>query len=375
MSGALSEHIDYLSLHGRHELFARAIAKVVKPGDVVADLGCGFGVLGIMCLKAGAARVYGVDSSDAIEIARETMQREGLADRYTCIRGTTYQTQLPEPVDVVICDHVGWFGIDYGMIEMQRDAAARMLKPGGTVMPRTIRLMVAATSSDKAHAKAEAFTYHPVPREYHWLAEYGRNTKHAYTFEAAELASEAMQLGEIALHENTAEEFSFTAKLTADAPHQMQGIAGWFECELAPGVWMTNSPVKDGAIARCQVFLPCRKPIAMQAGQEAEVTLRFRYDSPVLSWSVRGPDGRVQKMSTFKGTVLTQADLTTQQAGALALNTHGQARVAVLSLVDGKRSNAEIEELVIKAHPQLFPTQVETRRFVKAVLGQDTQCL
>ena len=38
--------------------------------------------------------------------------------------------------------------------------------------------------------------------------------------------------------------------------HWLDGLAGWFECELAEGVWMTNSPLADNPIRRPQAFLP-----------------------------------------------------------------------------------------------------------------------
>lgn len=313
MSAILTEHYDYLSLKGRGETYARAIADVVRPGDVVADLGCGFGVLGLACLKAGAAHIYGIDKSDAIEIARETVQRAGLADRYTCIRGSTFTAQLPEQVDVIICDHIGWFGFDYGMISMLRDAMARLLKPGGRVIPKQLQLIVAGTDSLAARAKAEAWRHEPIPAEYHWLDEYGLNTKHAHNYAADELATDAEMLGAIDLSASQPDDFDFTTTLVATAEHTMQGLAGWFRCELAPDIWLTNSPVDKGAIARNQVYLPCRKPISLVAGDTVQVNLRFRHDTEMFAWSIRGPDGRRQKMSTWKSAILSSADLGAQE--------------------------------------------------------------
>ena len=66
----LDEHREYLADRARTALFRRAIKAVVRPGDVVLDLGSGTGVLGLLALKAGAARVYQVDESPMIEVAR-----------------------------------------------------------------------------------------------------------------------------------------------------------------------------------------------------------------------------------------------------------------------------------------------------------------
>ena len=147
MGNALEEHYDYLSDARRLEKFEQAVSRAVMPGDRVADIGCGFGVLGMMCLKAGAAHAWGIDETPAIEIARETVARGGLADRYTCLHESSFRAELPGPVDIVICDHVGYFGFDYGIVAALSDARRRFLKPGGKVMPERIVLQVAAAQS------------------------------------------------------------------------------------------------------------------------------------------------------------------------------------------------------------------------------------
>ena len=86
------------------------------PGDRVADLGCGSGILGLLCLRAGAGQVFGIDSTAMIEVARETFLRAGLAGRGDFIHGHSHRVELREPVDLVICDHVGYFGFDYGIV-------------------------------------------------------------------------------------------------------------------------------------------------------------------------------------------------------------------------------------------------------------------
>ena len=55
MSMILDEHRQYLSDETRLGLFRKAIHKVVRPGDVVVDLGCGTGILGMLAWQAGAA--------------------------------------------------------------------------------------------------------------------------------------------------------------------------------------------------------------------------------------------------------------------------------------------------------------------------------
>lgn len=112
MSDTLSEHRGYLVDKRRIARYGDAIDRVILAGDTVVDLGCGFGILGLMCLKAGASKAWGIDATDAIDIARETAARAGFGEKYHCIQDQTYRAELPEKVDVLICDHVGYFGVD-----------------------------------------------------------------------------------------------------------------------------------------------------------------------------------------------------------------------------------------------------------------------
>ena len=214
MSGTLSEHYRYLSDPRRHELYQSAIEQIVRPGDLVADLGCGFGVLGLLCLEAGAAHVFGLDQTDAIDIAAETMAGAGFTERYTCIRKSTFRAELPEKVDVLICDHVGYLGIDYGIIAMIEDARHRFLKPGGRVIPQAIELRIAGVASKQARDTLQAWQSEIVPSAYSWLSSYAANAKHDVQFAVDELATEPVTLGSVDLERDNPEVLTFTARLT-----------------------------------------------------------------------------------------------------------------------------------------------------------------
>src|SRR5687767_9902064 len=103
----LEEHLGYVTDQSRLTQFKAAVTQLVKPGDVVADLGCGTGILGLLCLEAGAGKVYEIDFGNVLEIARGALSQAEVEGRVTFIRGNSRRLDLPEKVDIVICDHVG----------------------------------------------------------------------------------------------------------------------------------------------------------------------------------------------------------------------------------------------------------------------------
>ncbi len=370
MSDVFAEHIEYLTLPGRNALYRQAIAATITPGDRVADLGCGVGVLGLFCLEAGAGKVWGIDSSDAIHVARDVMAKAGFADRYECISGSTFRTALPEQVDLIICDHVGFFGFDYGVVQLMRDARRRFLKPGGAMIPQAIDLMVAGVSSDDCLAKATGWAQDIVPPQYRWLDDPSRNVRYSYAFTAEELIAAPVALGRVDFADDAPDLYRFDAVLIADRAGRFDGIAGWFDCQLAGDVRMTNHPLAPESIRRSQAFLPARESFAVEAGDEIDVSLRFRADDTLIAWTITPPGGgRRQQLSTFNSAVLTPADLVKQPGRPLTLSAEGRARAFVLAQVDGVRSGDEIAARVLAEWPDMLPTEQAMRDFVALVLA------
>ena len=77
MSNILDEHLGYIADPIRLDLFRTAIAQAVQPGNRVADVGCGSAILGLLCLQAGAGHIDAIDSTGAIEIARQWWRDDG----------------------------------------------------------------------------------------------------------------------------------------------------------------------------------------------------------------------------------------------------------------------------------------------------------
>jgi predicted RNA methylase len=67
--------------------FRRAIDSVVRPGDIVLDVGAGSGILSVFAARAGAARVYAVERTSAAVLAQELAAANGVAESVQVIHG------------------------------------------------------------------------------------------------------------------------------------------------------------------------------------------------------------------------------------------------------------------------------------------------
>lgn len=371
----LDEHLGYVNDRIRLQQFRDAIASSIKPGDRVADLGCGSGILGLLSLQAGAAHAVAIDDSAMIDVARDTLLKAGYGERTSFIRGKSSRITLPEPVDVVICDHVGYFGFDYGVIDFLEDARKRFLKPGGTLIPSRIRLNIAAVNSEKCHDLANGWQAENIPKAFHWLRNYAVNTKHAVTLEPNDVLGAPAVLGDIDLYADQPDFLCWNAELHIERDATMHGLSGWFECELAKDVWMTNSPLAQTPIQRSQAFLPIAETVPVKAGDTVKITIMARPKELMIAWVVEFPaTGQHFAHSTWQGMLLAPEDLIrTNPAHIPQMSREGRARITVLGYCDGQKTAQEIEQAVLRNHPDLFPSPAEIAHFVAQVLGRDTE--
>ena len=80
----------------RTEAFRRAIDAVVRPGDIVLDVGAGSGILSVFAARAGAARVYAVEQTSIAVLAQELAAANGVADIVRVIQGDVMDIEPPE---------------------------------------------------------------------------------------------------------------------------------------------------------------------------------------------------------------------------------------------------------------------------------------
>lgn len=373
MSMILDEHRQYLSDETRLGLFRKAINKVVRPGDVVVDLGCGTGILGMLACQAGAARVYAIESGGIVDLAREIAQANGFADRIVHIHGPSARVSLPERADVLLADQIGHFGFEAGVLEFFRDGGARMLKPGGRSIPRRIDQWLAPVTYPEARRNVEFWDTRHAGLDFSPAAIVARNTGYPIDFERARFLGRPARFASLDPLDPP-RTFKGEVTLRISTSGILHGVGGFFSSELAPGVVMTNSPIAKNGINRRRVFFPIDAPVRVAKGDRVTVTMSITYEQIMVAWrfEVANSKGVVRMRSnhsTLQGMLVPLDDLRkTRPDFVPSLTPWGAARRTVIDLFDGIQTVANIERELLRRHPDLFTNAAAASQFVAEVV-------
>ncbi len=138
---ALALHGSLLDDRSRTDAYLTVLRAVVRPGDVVVDLGSGTGVFGVAAAQAGAARVYAIEASPMAQLVQRVAAANGVQDRITVIRRWSRRVRLPERADVIVSELVGNEPFAEGILITTSDAVRRFLKPGGRLVPDELTVL------------------------------------------------------------------------------------------------------------------------------------------------------------------------------------------------------------------------------------------
>ena len=141
--GDLELHRRMIADRRRTNAFARAIAEVIRPTDVVLDVGTGTGVLAMLCAKAGARRVFAIDQADICQAAANLVKANGLSRKVRVLQGPAAELVLDERVDVIVSEWLGNFAFVEGMLDDVVAARDINLAPGGRMLPSRVEVLLA----------------------------------------------------------------------------------------------------------------------------------------------------------------------------------------------------------------------------------------
>ena len=251
----------------RCDAYREAIHRIVKPGDVVVDLGAGTGLLSFFALQAGARHVYAIEMSDIADAAAELIAANGSEDRITLIRKNSKKVRLPERCDVLVTETLSAFCFDAeNIIEFVADARERFLKPGARIVPETADTFLMPFSSDAFGAGRLPPRYYDLdfkPFSKRLFKSYGIARASGQPFVALSQPAPVYHIDFRKDSQNPGKTFA-PFRIIADG--RLDGFLGWFEARLCEGVTLSNSPYLP-LTHWGQLYLPIHEQPRYQAGQ------------------------------------------------------------------------------------------------------------
>jgi protein arginine N-methyltransferase 1 len=274
----------------RNQAFHDALARVIKPGEtIVADIGAGTGLIGLIAAKLGAREVYLYEAAEVAGVAAEVIKANRARN---CHLMPCHSTEMQDPprADVIVSETLGNYALEENIVDTLADARKRHLKDGGVIIPGKISQFVAPVVSDRVHrelavwdgvgfgldlAPARAMSLNNVYVRRLTPEELLENGRAAQVWDDVDLVK-----GRGA---NRKGEASFKLKSAAT----IYGFAYWWAAELVPGIMLSTAPNAPQTHWE-QLYFPLLEPISARAGETVMASLRSRSSEEAgthLAWT------------------------------------------------------------------------------------------
>jgi type I protein arginine methyltransferase len=363
---------------GRFSAYVEAIAIAVRPGDTVAEIGCGPGVFSMLACKAGARRVFAIESEDSIQFARELVAANGLSDRIEFFHSDSSMTELPERANVIVSDIRGALPLFDHMIPALEDARQRLLAPGGIMIPQRDILKAGVIEADEYYSRLISPWRGSVAGvDLAPLLSSVLNQFYHASFKNNQLLTEAEDWGLLDYTAGAATRVTAELDFCITREGTGHGVCLWFDAKLFEGIGFSSAPGTEGSVYG-QLFLPWLEPVAVQKGQKIRVGLRADLVDRdyVWRWETRIPATANHaelhfQQSTFQGGTYS-AYLLRRRAGdhVPVLSEAGQANLWMLAKMDGSISLEKIAESAAEQFPRLFSSWREALRHAARLSSQ-----
>jgi type I protein arginine methyltransferase len=371
----LEEFGDMIADQARFGAYADAIHRAVHPGDVVVDLGCGPGIFALLTCRAGAKRVYAIDTGDVIYFAKKLAIANGFEDRIEFLHGDSRQMQLAERANVLVSDVRGALPLFADGLPSIEDARKRFLARGGVQIPVRDTVYAAVVETPQFYKRLTS-PWKDSGRDVDFTAALSPvlNSVYKIRSQSAQLLTEPQTWCTLEytkqLNFRAGAQLLFRATRSGTA----HGVTAWFETQLFEDIGFSTAPGNMGTIYG-QGFLPWPEPVALEEGQEVEVDL---YADPVggdyiWRWDTKisAHNGRAEQsflLSTFQGAQFTGERLRKRAIDFVPVLTEsGEAEHWLLEAMDGSTPLQEIADAAAERFPNVFLRQDDAFQRVSAL--------
>lgn len=283
----LSVHRDMLADTVRIRAYKSAIKSSVHPGDVVVDMGTGTGILALLALQAGAARVYAIEAADIIKLAKRIAEKNGMNGRITFIHGKSQDTDLPEKADVLISEVIGEGAFEEGMLDAIIDARKRFLKPDGKVIPEVVDMYFVPAEADKTYR--EMSFWKGMVEGIDFSPAWDKLTNNVYVdcFDSARFLATPEALISADLRTLDRSDINGDAEFRCSRDGTLHGFIAWFKAQLSDDIVLSTSP-EDPPTHWQSAYFPLDSPVAVRAGERVHFECACCSIESTTRWTWRG---------------------------------------------------------------------------------------
>jgi protein arginine N-methyltransferase 1 len=358
----LAAYGSMIAFKARTSAYARALEAHVTPGSVVLEIGAGTGILSFLACRAGASKVYAIESEDIIQLARETAADNGFSSRIEFIQGLSTEIELPEKVDGIVCDLHGILPVFGKSIVSILDARDRFLKPGGWILPARETMWAALACCPSLHDSLVNT----------WNTDYGfdfskARHKAVNSLRAVRLKPEDLIVAPqhwTALDYRDLDGPSVKGDLSwlIERNATAHGVCMWYEAQTDPASSFTNAPAAREPHVYRHAFFSWPEAVELMAGDHVTVRLRADFVNGHYVWSwdttLRSDSSQVKahyRQSTFIGATLSHERLR-RRAAAFVPEPNQDWRIdsKLMELIGHGTSLGEIANALLAEFPTRF---------------------
>ncbi len=262
-----------------------ALRKAITPGCTVIDIGAGFGVFSLLACKYGAGHVIAIEPDPSIELVMPLARANGCADRITVVRDMSTNYTPEHKADVIVSDIRGSSPLFEHNIPTIKDARARLLKPGGALLPMRDTVRLALVNSAKTYRSSQ----------YPWLSNrydldlsavhgFAANKTSSAALGVKSMVSEAATLAVLDYRTITDPNIDTTLELVATHDRTAHGLLMWFDAEIAEGISFSTGPGQPKMVYG-QMFFPLLHPVKMKRGDRMMLRMRATHTGSGYIWT------------------------------------------------------------------------------------------
>lgn len=372
----IDRYIAFLRDRHRIDSFRRAIEEVVRPGDVLVEVGAGLGTYSFFAARVGARKVYAIEVGNVHELLSALVRDNDFQDRIRPVATRAEHLSLASKADVLLTEDFGTLLLDSDLESLLVRPRQTLLKPDGRIIPSRARLYFAPVECQEKLAESDPW----VDQQFGYGLKWDRvramavNLPYHCTLMRSQLLSTPALHSDLDTARFQLENVSTQMRFSIQRAALLTGLAGWFELDLSPSERLSNAPGTSIEVWG-QSVLPV-PPI--EVSQESELRVRVvavRDTGGNVFWEWRGDVSsagcRVASFDrcSFRSLCLSRTSLQRYALDRIpAASNRLHADRLVLELMSTGTAVRQMIERVQETFPVEFPTKETASRHVAELI-------